>query len=343
MKLSAVAVAYICGVPPVWGCMDTARDPAGLAAEGPGRSAVESLPESYEFMLAWGEPGDEPGQFQAVNSIAVAPDGTIYTGELHGLRIQRFTSTGVFLDSWGEPGEEPGRFVGIRGLTVAPWGDVYVSDVHPGTGEPARIQVFSPEGEFIRSFWQAGDGPDDFHMNWGLEIGPDGLLYVTDLNRGVLVFTRQGDFHSHWLYEPPLSSPSDIAFGWDAALAMDVAYIHARGPVKYEPLGDLLLDGSGSGYSTLHIATDNNDDIHVLRWSGPWHIEKRDSQFDLLALFGGHGTAPGEFLDIAGLAVDDSGYVYAGDVTLNRIQKFRKIPETSIAQTSWSTLKRSKH
>ncbi len=111
-------------------------------------------------------------------------------GELRGLRIQRFTSTGDLLNMWGEPGEEPGRFVGIRGLAVAPWGEVYVSDVHTGTGEPAWIQVFTSGGEFIRSFWHAGGGPDDVYANFGLEIGPDSLLFVMDVNKDTFVFFR---------------------------------------------------------------------------------------------------------------------------------------------------------
>lgn len=217
------------------GCSEALRSPDEQGDPSMAPSSADALPETYEFVLGWGETGDGPGQFRAVSTIAVAPDGTIYTGEGGGHRIQRFTSTGVFMDMWGEYGEEPGKFVGIRGLTVAPWGDVYVSEYHPGSGDPARVQVFSAAGEFQFLFGQPGDGPDDFHMNRGLEIGPDSLVYVTDLNRGVLVFTRGGEFHSHWLYEPPLKSPSDIAFAWDPALSMDVAYIQASGPVKYEP------------------------------------------------------------------------------------------------------------
>jgi hypothetical protein len=324
------------------GC-DLSSDNMGEPVAPPGTASTKvDLPEQYEYVMGWGEPGTEPGQFNGVTSIAVAPDGTIYTGELLGLRVQRFTPMGDLLDIWGEPGVEPGKFVGIWGVAVAPWGEIYVSDAHPGSGKPARIQVFSPDGEFLHSFWQAGDRPHDFHMPRGLEIGPDGLLYVTDLNRGVIVFTNQGEFLEHWLQEPPLHSPSDIAFAWDPELQVEVAYIHASGPVKYEVRGDLLIDGSGSGYGTKDLAADPQN-VFVCRRSGSAHIEKRDPALGMLALFGMHGTGPGEFTDATAVAVDDSGFVYAADGPRERIQKFRKVPETGLAPVSWSTLKRISH
>ena len=342
MSSPRVAIVLVLCAGLVLGCAGPLKSPAEEGDQSPALSAANELPETYEFVLAWGETGDGPGQFRAVNTVAVAPDGTIYTGELGGLRIQRFTSMGEFLNMWGEPGEDPGQFVGIRGLTIAPWGDVYVSDSDTGTWDPSRVQQFTVDGEFIRSFWQHGPGPDDFDTNWGLEVEPDSLLYVTDLNRGVLVFTAEGRFQSHWLYEPPLVSPSDIAFAWDSALGMDVAYIQASGPMKYEPLGDLLIDGSEAGYSTRGIAA-ANEQVYICNRGGSMHVEKRNSQLELLAQFCPDGTGPGECTTSAGgIAVDDSGHVYIADAALNRIQKFRKKPETAILQTSWSKLKYSK-
>ena len=253
--------------------------------------------------------------------------------------MQRFTSAGVLLDLWGEPGEGPGQFSGIRGLDVTPSGEIYISDSDPWDWEPSRVQRYTAEGEFIDEFWQHGEEPDDFSTNGGLELGPDSLLYVTDINRGVLVFTRTGEFHSHWLYEPPLRSPRDIAFGWDPDLGRHVAYVHADGPIKYEILGDVIEDRSG-GYDYASIATDRDGNVYVERRRAFYHIEKYSPAFGLLALFGAEGTEPGQLTQgIAGIAVDDSGYVYVADCTLERVQKFRRKPATGVATTTWGAIK----
>ncbi len=241
-----------------------------LPESGPQGSSTEL--EQYEFVLSWGEPGDEPGQFNALSCLDVAPDGTIYVGERFGKRVQRFTSTGVLLDYWGTPGEGPGEISSVQGLEVAPNGEVYVSDSDWWDWDPSRIQRYTADGEFIEEFWQRGGGPHDFDTCRGLEIGPDSLLYVTDLNQGVFVFTMDGELFSHWLLAGQTRSPNDIAFGWDPLLNRNVAYVHDYGPVKYEILGGVIEDHSG-GYGLGNIETDQAGNLTVLRVLGAYHVE----------------------------------------------------------------------
>ena len=195
------------------------------------------------------------------------------------------------------------------------------------------------EGEFIEEFWQRGGGPHDFDTCRGLEIGPDSLLYVTDLNQGVFVFTMDGELFSHWLLAGQTRSPNDIAFGWDPLLNRNVAYVHDYGPVKYEILGGVIEDHSG-GYGLADLATDREGNLYVQRELGSFHIEKYSPAFELLAFWGEEGTGPGQHTSsIAGIAIDDSGYVYVGDGMLNRVQKYRLVPPSGITETTWSALK----
>ena len=68
----------------------------------------------------------------------MASDGSLYATDAGNHRIQKFTSTGVFVSSWGTEGEGDGQFDFPRGVAVASYGSVYVADT-----DNHRIQKFS--------------------------------------------------------------------------------------------------------------------------------------------------------------------------------------------------------
>ena len=77
--------------------------------------------------------------------IAVGPDGDIYVADGYGnSQVHRFSRDGKLLRTWGRPGRGPGEF----GLPHAVWvlrdGRVLVAD-----RENCRVQVFTPEGEYL--------------------------------------------------------------------------------------------------------------------------------------------------------------------------------------------------
>jgi DNA-binding beta-propeller fold protein YncE len=53
-----------------------------------------------------------------------------------------------------------------------------------------------------------------------------------------------------------------------------------------------------------------------------YRIQKFDSSGTFLAKWGSMGSAPGQFREPAGIAVDAQGNVYVGDKDNNRVQKF---------------------
>jgi hypothetical protein len=63
-------------------------------------------------------------------------------------RVHRFTGDGEHVTSWGEAGTDPGQFSLPHGIAVAPDGNVLVAD-----RENFRIQVFSPDGEYVDYWW----------------------------------------------------------------------------------------------------------------------------------------------------------------------------------------------
>jgi DNA-binding beta-propeller fold protein YncE len=85
------------------------------------------------------------GPFNRPTNIAIGPRGDIYVSDGYGnARVHQFSPTGQLKRSWGEPGLGPGQFYLPHGIAVDADGRVFVCD-----RESDRIQIFSPDGEFL--------------------------------------------------------------------------------------------------------------------------------------------------------------------------------------------------
>ena len=97
--------------------------------------------------------------------------GNIYITDGYGnARVHKYTSDGRLLLSWGSSGIDPGQFIWPHNITVDAEDRVYVAD-----REAHRVQVFDADGAFI-TMWSNIHRPD------GLTIGPDGNIYIGELN-----------------------------------------------------------------------------------------------------------------------------------------------------------------
>ena len=58
-----------------------------------------------------------------------------------------------------------------------------------------RIQVFTAEGKFLRTFGQLGQGRWDLNWPIGIAIDTSGIVYVSEgVNNRVSLFTSEGQF-----------------------------------------------------------------------------------------------------------------------------------------------------
>ena len=54
-----------------------------------------------------------------------------------------------------------------------------------------RIQIYSPEGEYINSFGTYGDGYGELNLPWGIHVDEFGDVYVADWgNNRVKIFSE---------------------------------------------------------------------------------------------------------------------------------------------------------
>jgi sugar lactone lactonase YvrE len=118
--------------------------------------------------------GQGSDTFGAPSSVAIAANGDILIADGHdnctcpNARIMKFTKDGKFLKQWGKKGSAPGEFDGLHGLALDSRGRVFVAD--RGNN---RVQVFTPEGEFVAAWKQFGRPS-------GLAIDQNDMLYVSD-------------------------------------------------------------------------------------------------------------------------------------------------------------------
>ena len=110
------------------------------------------------------------GPFNRPTNIAVGPKGDLYVSDGYGnCRVHQFSPTGQLKRSWGAPGRGPGEFYLPHGIAVASDGRVFVCD-----RESDRIQIFSPDGEFL-SEWTDTQRPTH------VVFDSRGRAYVTEL------------------------------------------------------------------------------------------------------------------------------------------------------------------
>lgn len=89
---------------------------------------------------------------------------------------------------FGERGSGPGQFNHPTDLAVNRAGEIVVSDALN-----FRVQIFSPDGRFLRSFGKAGDSPGYFNRPKGVAVDSDNNIYVVDtLFDNVQIFDIQG-------------------------------------------------------------------------------------------------------------------------------------------------------
>jgi DNA-binding beta-propeller fold protein YncE len=163
------------------------------------------------FMLSFGSPGSAPGQLGRLatagaggaSGITVDDTGNIYVADTWNHRIQVFAPDGTYLRGWGRffdasdspelSQTEPGSFYGPRGVAFAN-GLLYVTD----TGNE-RVQVFTPEGQFVRMFGLPGSGEGELREPVGIAVGADGTVYVADShNARIARFTAEGEWLVPW-------------------------------------------------------------------------------------------------------------------------------------------------
>jgi predicted membrane-bound mannosyltransferase/DNA-binding beta-propeller fold protein YncE len=175
-----------------------------------------------------------------------------------------------------------------RSLAFAPDGTMYVADSRNN-----RVLRLDVNGNILNEWGTFADGVNvplengTFNETWGIAVGPDGSVYVTDTwNHRIQKFSADGRFIKAWGTFGQGDTPESF----------------------YGPRG-LAVDAEGRVY----VVDTGNKRIVIFDANGNYITE-----------FGGAGFDPGLFDEPVGIAIDKNGTVYVTDTWNQRIQTFTR-------------------
>jgi DNA-binding beta-propeller fold protein YncE len=180
----------------------------------------------------------------------------------------------------GGYGTDPGKFRQPTGLAFDDQsGELYVSD-----GNGHRIEVFTLDGRFLRSFGTFGDAPGQMNGPSGLSFDDRGNLWVAEAEANRIdIFTKTGTFVAS------IGGPG-------------------KGPAQFnKPLGVHF----SSRLKRVYVNDTYNHRVQILTPEGKF-----------VSSFGADGGGPGQFIDSMDLTIDGENHVYLADPATNRVLKF---------------------
>lgn len=148
------------------------------------------------------------GMFTRGHGLRVAPDGNIWTTDVQGHTVMKWSTKGEVVLTLGTRGQS-GNWDEAAGthllfepadLAFAPNGDVFVVQGH-GRGD-GRVLRFTNAGKFITSWGGKGSEPGKFDQPHSILVTPQNQLLVGDReNRRVQVFDLDGKYITEWKFK----------------------------------------------------------------------------------------------------------------------------------------------
>lgn len=179
---------------------------------------------------------------------------------------------------WGRRGLSDGRFQKPRAMAIDEDQNLYIVDM---TG---RIQVFTSDGEFLRS-WRTPEVKNGKPS--GLSFDNRGNLLVADTHYfRMLVYTPEGKFLE------------DEVIGG----------VCGHGPGEFNFVTDAVQDSQGNYYIAEYGEYDR--------------IQKFSPDRNFLFQWGSHGREPGQFMRPQNLVIDENDHLWVADACNDRIQVF---------------------
>jgi hypothetical protein len=256
-----------------------------------------------------------------VISIAVDKPGDVYTAT--GTQILKFHTDGTITSWGGQFGSGDGQFGEPFGIAFDSVGNVYVTDMfYP------RVQVFTPDGVYVRQFAIPGGS-----ISRGIALDRFDNVYIADEGtNSVRKLTNSGSLIVEW-GGGPQTLGVDGKFYTPQGVAIDYAgnvYVTDLGNDRvqvFDENGNFLSKfgslgtGNGQMWNARGLGVDLAGNIYVADT-----LNHRTEKFTPRGVFyetwGSHGSQPGQYQDPFGAAVDTLGNVVVVDTQNGRLQKF---------------------
>jgi sugar lactone lactonase YvrE len=254
-------------------------------------------------------------------------------------RYDELTGGTHTLDQW--PLRSEYRLYVRRDVATQMWdlsttGPVEIGPVDPyaeGWQDLAARQVFG----------SPGSEPVQFQSPHGIEVGPDGFIYVADSgNHRIQKWTAEGQFVAAWGRQSTLETEGGIPQGfnepWDVAVAADgtiyVADTWNHRIHKLDAEGNLVTawglfgqygPGDAGGQSAFYgprgVTAGPGGRVYVAD-TGNKRVQVFEPEGQFTFQWGGGGVLEGYLDEPVGIAVGPDGAVYVADTWNRRVQVF---------------------
>lgn len=191
------------------------RDAQGnIIVVEPHYQRVNHFSPDGKLVAQWGKSGTNAGELTLPRSVAVNSRGEIFVSEYTRVdRVQVFSgATKEPLAVLGQPGAGAGEFNRAEGLAIDSADRLYVAD-----SCNHRIQIFGPDGKWLRSYGQPGNKIGQMSYPYDIRIDAAGNQYVCEFgNSRIQIF----DAHDQpvEILGHPGAAPGEFNNPWAIAL-----------------------------------------------------------------------------------------------------------------------------
>ncbi|HEX2923818.1 MAG TPA: 6-bladed beta-propeller, partial [Chloroflexota bacterium] len=159
-----------------WGPRDIAVAPNGnVLVTDTGNKRVEVFDSQGKFLSLFGGDGTAPGNLKEPVGITVDTSGNIYVADTWNQRIQKFDAQQRPVAQFAVPGWDSQSIANKPYLAVDQDGRIYYTEP-----EKNRFVVLSPKGQQEGAKGVQGADPTSFNLPIGIDVSPQGEVYVVD-------------------------------------------------------------------------------------------------------------------------------------------------------------------
>lgn len=196
---------------------------------------------------------------------------------------------------WGSHGEQQGQFFKPRAIAINKRDELFIVDM------TARIQVFTPEGKFLR-FWRTPASENGRPTGLGLSTDGEHLLVADTHYFRMLVYTFEGKLLDE----------------------RTIGGVCGPGPGEFNFVTDAVQDTKGNFYIGEYGEYDR--------------IQKFTSKGKYLFEWGSKGEKPGQFIRPQAFALDRDDLLWVADSCNHRVQVFDARGDSAKLIQVWGTM-----